>query len=496
MNKRRLLKIKEYKSGVVGSLDIKKDRKYLNSRFFQQKNGKLPYTISGEIGTGNICITNRGSGNVLGTCTGILELTGDRVDFETKVPTHVIYMSSYLKSDEFFVDPYRSIKMEEGIHFFDAIARQFLNETDHIYEIGLLEKFVLKHDNRDYLTGILDTEGQIRNDINCVVKFSCRHDGDLDYNNLENKILLRAIHDVIPMIVSNEDVRRGLKSYEDIIGRLVDLTDISQEDCDKVVFDSDNNYYRMAIEFARIILRSRYIRSTQEGKSSGFNFVTNPSAVFEHFVTQMLDDVIRDDFSDVFEDIGGKVKFHGMVMGRGSKIPDRSLMLKGTKLFPFPVDIKYKMEDKTVDYDQISGYSNIVRGAVACVLVYPDTKDIKGQRSGVYIVKDHDIRKDGTKIRPDKKDRRKLYVCIIDQYISKNLSYKEFIRGIKSQIRGMVIEILQETIKYYLDKYIKLDINTKLSREDQKIIHDTLLDICLNSQKQIIPVQSGILCTK
>lgn len=485
MNKKRQLKIKEYKFGIVKSLDIKKDRKYLNSRYFRQ-NGKLPYRISGEIGTGNICIENRGSNNVLRSCTGIIELTADRIDFETKVPTHIIYMLSYLRSDELFVDPTSYIKMEEGVNFFDAIARQLLNEVDRIYDIGLLEKFIPKHDNRDYLIGILDIEGEIRNDANGILKFSCRHDGDLDSNNLENKIILSAIHDVIPMIESNEDVRKGLKNYEDIMKHSIDLTDILPEDCDKVVFDSDNNYYHKAIEFAKIIFRNKYIRSTKEEKSLGFNFITYPGTVFEHFLTQMLDDVIRDDFKDIFEDIAMKVKFLGMVMGRRCKVPDRTLRLKGVKLFPFPGDIKYKMGDNTADYDQISGYSNIVRGAVACFLVYPDTKEFKGQKKGKYIVKEYDIRKDGTKTRPDKKDRRKLYVCMIDQYMKEDLSYKEFIKGIKYQIRGMIIEILQETIKYFLDIDMKLNINKKLGKDEQKTIHEMLLKICIESQKQIV----------
>lgn len=495
MNKKRPLKIKEYELGIVESLDIKKDRKYLNSRYFRQ-NGKLPYTISGEIGTGNICITNRGSDNVLRSCTGVMELTNDRVDLATKVDTHIVYMLSYLRSDELFVDPTSSIKMEEGVNFFDAIARQLLNEVDRIYDIGLLEKFVPKHDNRDYLIGILDVKGQIGNDVNGVLKFSCRHDGDLDCNNLENKIILRAIHDVIPMIVSNEDVRKGLKNYEDIMIHSVDLTDILSEDCDKVVFDSDNNYYHKAIELAKMIFRNRYIKSTQEGRSLGFNFVTYPGTVFEHFFTQMLDDVIRDDFGNIFADIGGKVRFHGMIIGRRSKIPDRTLKLKGTKLFPFPGDIKYKVDDNTADYDQILGYSTIVPGAIASFLVYPATKEFKRQKKGIYIVKGYDTRKDGTKERPDKKDRKKLYVCMIDQYMGKDLSYKEFVIGIKYQIRGMIIEILQETIKHYLDIDMKLNINKKLSKEEQKTIHDMLLKICRDSQKQIVQVQSGVLDIK
>jgi hypothetical protein len=481
MNKKRPLEIKEFQYKIIDSLDIKKDRKYLNSRCFRQ-NGKLPYRVTGEIGTGNICIENRGSNNVLRSCTGIMELTSDRVDLATKVPTHIIYMLSYLRSDELFVDPYKSIKMEEGVNFFDAVARQFLNEIEKIYEIGILEKFVLKHDNRDYLIGILNIEGQIRNDINSVLKFSCNHDGDLDSNNLENKIILRAIHDLIPMIMYNEDVRQGLKNYENIIRNSVESSDIFPEDCDRVVFDSDNNYYRKAIELAKMIFRNRYIRSTREGRSLAFNFVTYPSTVFEHFLVQMFDNVIRDDFEDIFEDIGQKVRFHGMVIGNKSKIPDRTLRLKGTRLFPFPLDIKYKVDDHSADYDQISGYSTIIPGAIACFLVYPVTKEFKEQKKGIYIVKDKDIRKDGTKINPEKKDRRKLYVCVIDQYIKDDLSYKEFIKGIKYQIRGMIIEILQETINYYIDIDMKLDTDKKLNKGDQKIIHDILLTLCRDSQ--------------
>lgn len=472
MNKKRVLEIKEYRSGTIKY--IKEDVDYLNDRCFRY-NGKLPYTLSGEIGGDNVCITNRGESEVLKSCTGVIELKYERVNFETKVPTYIIFMLSYLKSAELLFDPDKSIKMEEGTNFFDAIARQFLNEFDKINRVGLLEKFVPKCDNRDYLIGRLDIEGQIKNDFNGILEFSCRHDGDLDRNNLENKIVLRATRDLIQMIVSNENVRQELKNYEDMIRNSVDLIDILPDDCDKVIFDSDNNYYRKIIGLAKIILRNRYIKSTREGESLGFSFVTHPGTVVEDFLTQMLDEVVREDFGNIFTNINGKEKFYGMVMKRGSKIPDRTLMLKSTKRYPFPIDIKYKTEDQTFDYDQIAGYGNIVPGALACTLVYPETEDKKPKKSR-YIAKEYDIRKDGTKKIPEKKDRRKLYICVIDLYMNKNLNYKEFIKGTKSQVRGMIIEMLQGTIKHYLDIDMKLD-NMKLSEENQKIIYQELLNI-------------------
>lgn len=414
--------IPEYKSEIIKNFSEAKDWDYLHKSCFQNK-GKLPYKIVLNIDR-NFCIENT-------SYSGIIQLENVRIHFSTKVKTNLFYMLSFLKSEEeFLFDPEISIDIKEGTNFFDIIGRMFLNELEKIIEKGLLKKYILKHENINFLKGKLSIKNQIHNHINNRPKFSCIY-GDLTINNLENQIILRSLNLLIPMIRFNEVLKADLIRNEYILKDFIELIDVSPNDCNQIHFNRLNDYYSAIIQFSKLILEENFIRSVYKGESRGFNFIVNMNKVYEDFITQMVTEVVEENFDHL--EVVSQTKFYNLVEG-GNIVTIPDIILKSEDSYPLIIDAKYKREDKNSDYYQVIAYSLAIPQARSCCLIYPHT-EIEN------VEKELTLRRDIT--NPEGTDI-KLYAMTIDLLVNDGLEFDDFVKDIKIQIGKIISECLHE----------------------------------------------------
>jgi len=364
--------------------------------------------------------------------SGIIQLKNVRIHFSTKVKTNLFYMLSFLKSeDEFFFDPEVSIEIKEGRNFFDIIGRLFLNELEEIIKRGLLKKYVTKHEDINFLKGKLSIRGQIHNEVNRRLKFSCVY-GDLTVNNLENQIVLRALNLLIPLIRFNENLKADLIRNEYILKDFVELVDVSPSDCDKIHFCRLNEHYSAIIQFSKLILEESFIRSVYKGGSRGFNFIVNMNRVYEDFITEMVGEVIKDSFKDLVVLKQAELR----TLDKAGKLrikPDILLKRRTVEEYPLIIDAKYKKEDNNADFYQVIAYGLAIPSAKKCCLIYPQTeKDIEKQ-----LTVERNITKPGTGVI-------KLYSKTIDLHLNENLEFHEFIHETKNQIKNIIEDCLKD----------------------------------------------------
>lgn len=461
---------------IIERFDEETDRKYLGKKCFKFKNKKpfrnkkptkfKPFKLYKDWNGVNIENVHY---------TGIIQLKNVRLLFCPKFSVHTFHMISFLKTDEeFLYDPDKVIEIKEGVNFFDLIGRLFFIQLDKIINTGLLKKYTEKHENLGYIKGKLSIKGQIKNEINHMPKFSCVYD-DLTFDNLENRIILRALNIIIPTISIGE-LRKNLRRQEYAIRDFVELkTNITPRDCDKIRFNRLNDHYHIIIKLSKLILENNFVRSTKKGESKIFNFLVNTNTLYENFIIEMIKEVVKKEFKGY--ETKRKDKFKGLFKDNKISLqPDMVLKVKGAESYPVIFDAKYKPTDSNLDYYEMIAYCLAVSGAESGCLVYPKESGI--DRSEHVLSKLNEI---------------KIYTYTIDLYEEENLDFNEFINRIKNRIKEIISvfiedtkdkDIVQPIEKAKIEEKPKIDVQKKIvaknylenvTEEEKKIIKEYII---------------------
>lgn len=417
--------IHEYTTEQIKKLD-KKDWDYLETSYFRKKRQKFYDVYINRQGVQ--CIDNM-------SAAGLIQLSDRRLYFTTKVDTHLFYMLRFLKSEkDFLFDPNTIVEIESGNNFFDIIVRLFSKELKKIIKIGLLQKYIKKHENLYELKGDLDIEEQTQNDINDLFKFSCTYN-DLTVDNMENRIVLKTLDALIPLIRFDKNLKKELKMYVHLLKGCIRLVDLSSEDCDKISFDVSNGHYISIIRLSKLILKKSFIKSIEEGKSIGFNFIVDMNIVFQNFITEMIIDVIK--YEPEFSRFDTKYQkdFRGFIDGSDER-PDIALKIKRKRLFPFPIELKYKIEKKVkkIDHVQAAVYGTNLPGAISgCIICAKGKEDSIGKR----------FKQINKNMMKDKCEKVPLLIYKIDLRIDDILEYDEYRINIKNQIKNIILDLME-----------------------------------------------------
>lgn len=415
--------VEEYDSDEFTPLDPFQELGYLQKDCFRSKSGafKVKHLINKKIEIENT------------SYSGIIQLDSVRIHFSTKVKTNLFYMLSFLRDEsQFCYDPLRIIEIKEGESFFDILGRLFANELEAIFKRGFCKKYLRKQENISFLKGKLLVRNQIGNRIRKVPKFACSYD-DLTYDNLENRIILKAATLLIPLIRFSDVVKRDLIRYSNMMREEVSHDSIVPEDCDKVQYSRLNDYYEPIIQFSKVILQDFFIRSVHKGMSRGFNFVVNMNQVYEDFITEMISEVIAENRSVDYV-VERQEKFDSLV--KEKKVitkPDILLRRKNTREYPYIIDAKYKRQENNSDYYQVIAYALAIPSAKACCLVYPTEEKIE----------DTVLTIDTTPFQIQRSGREiKLFAVKINLYWDEVLDFKSFVQKIKDEIREKLFNII------------------------------------------------------
>jgi len=159
--------------------------------------------------------------------------------------------------------------------------------------------------------------------------------------------------------------------------------------------------------------------------------------VYEDFLTEIIEEVIDQDLEFKEFEIERQPKFNKLVKERSLVTKPDIVIRRGEKTYPFIVDTKYKREDSNADYYQVIAYSLAIRHSKACCLIYPKSEKSKISSEPLTLVRD---------LTSDVPDEVKLFAKTVDLYQldDEPSSYEEYIAGVKSQVKRILSEFLEE----------------------------------------------------
>ena len=270
---------------------------------------------------------------------------------------------------------------------------KFRNESDMLTEVifstfrhyiqdllmqGLYKSYATKQDyNMPYLRGKLLLVQQLQNDARLNAKFACEYD-ELEYNNLENQILLFCLHRCRHLTVFDSK-RNEFNSMIQQMDTFVEHKPITIDDFKKLNYTRLNQYYEKTHQLCKIIIQDIGISDFYEQETSFVNsFFIDMNKIFEKFFFRLV--------KEYYPLPSGKPPTSTSwtsTLGQhfGNK-PDGFIYDENGKDVKYIIDTKYKYpstnesEIKREDIRQMLDYMSH-QGKNEGYLIYPKTKKSK-----------------------------------------------------------------------------------------------------------------------
>ena len=269
----------------------------------------------------------------------------------------------------------------------------FIKEVEEIIEKGLLYRYINKSENINIFKGKLDISNHIRYNFLHKEKFFMKFD-EFSINSLENSIIKLTIQKLKKISVNskNKDNLNKISHHLESISILPN----SIESLNNITFDRTNDYYKNAIQWAKIFLnnQSSSIFSITNGEVATMLFPME--TIFENYIGNKLISIIKE---KSYEDLIIKVQDNSCSVFSTTTLndtkinnifkikPDIIIKNKNSKEI-FILDTKWKILNKldnkfkisTEDIYQILSYvkiySNKYKDTYTCekaYLIYPST---------------------------------------------------------------------------------------------------------------------------
>ena len=269
----------------------------------------------------------------------------------------------------------------------------FIKEVEEIIGKGLLYRYINKSENINIFKGKLDMSNHIRYNFLHKEKFFMKFD-EFSINSLENSIIKLTIQKLKKISVNskNKDNLNKISHHLESISILPN----SIESLKYITFDRTNDYYKNAIQWAKIFLnnQSSSIFSITNGEVATMLFPME--TIFENYIGNKLISIIKE---KSYEDLIIKVQDNSCSVFSTTTLndtkinnifkikPDIIIKNKNSKEI-FILDTKWKILNKldnkfkisTEDIYQIFSYvkiySNKYKDTYTCekaYLIYPST---------------------------------------------------------------------------------------------------------------------------
>ena len=380
---------------------------------------------------------------------GIIDMQDPSIaplNFETKDGAPIFYLLRHLHLDYFEqetrdsyfkFDPEKRIKLQEG-NFFEFLGRIFVDELNHILETeGLLKRYVRKEENIRFLKGKICLKEQIRKNYVNKTKFYCMYD-DLTLDNLENQIILRALH-LLKSVVETKQLIEDIGRLEIILKDFISQKDADLTCFDKIQYSRLNDRYQDILLYSRLIFEEVYIHSSSGDESYGFNFVVKAWKLYEDFISDIIESEARDK--------GYTVKRQGNLdnlnpEGEITLKPD--ITVENNEGRKHIIDAKYKLIDNNPDYYQVICYLLSVEKPGLGFLVYPEGVETSVKEKPLTIIKNVDAEE------AEKKKFLKIQVVTLNlKPEQEKQTYEDYINTVRKSIRKkIIVEIEKDTVGY------------------------------------------------
>lgn len=330
---------------------------------------------------------------------GVANFDNFSVIIEPKIlinPSNLFGMINYI----FEIDNWK--QFPDAPHYFkdnksyliEIIILLFVEEVKTILKQGLYKSYNTYQNDQSFLRGKLLLVQNIQNVLKNKPSFACEYD-ELEYNNLENQILLFCLHKAYRLTNSNVrkiEIRKLLLQMESNI----DLSQISIEDFKKLQYNRMNNHYQKAHELSKLIVKSSGIVNFHTGAQQEISsFFVDMNEIFEKFVFKLFAEYYM---PNKFRAIEQK-KHWAWTIDFDSKRSIRTDILLQNKFMSehkIVIDTKYKFKLSESDLYQIGfyihEYANELNPQKIGYAILPKTSDGKNQKiisstiQGIHII--------------------------------------------------------------------------------------------------------------
>ena len=311
---------------------------------------------------------------------------------ENNIEAEKIRFLEILQSIDYFKEKIFSNSKIEIIDtsILELFIHLFIEEVEKIIKKGLIYKYVDKNENLNVFKGKLDINSHIKYNFSHKERFFMKFD-EFSVNSLENIIIKLTIQKLKKVSINpknKENLNKIGHYFEN-----VSILENSIENLKYLTFDRMNDYYKNAIQWAKIFLnnQSSSIFSTNNGEIPSILFPME--TIFENYIANKLVNIIQeksynqlaikvqDNSCSIFSSISlNNVKIDNNILRIR---PDIVIKNKDAKEI-FILDTKWKILNKLDDKFKIS--TEDVYQMLAYVKTYSDKNKNKYICKKAYLI--------------------------------------------------------------------------------------------------------------
>jgi 5-methylcytosine-specific restriction endonuclease McrBC regulatory subunit McrC len=238
----------------------------------------------------------------------------------------------------------------------DGIILCLVGMCNNLLRRGLLKAYKTYHETIPMLRGKMAIKEQILLDARLVPKFACEFD-ELDYDNMENRILLHTLHLCAHVTKWNKVKKRIFGLVHQLESLQVKHVNLTKNELDKMErsYTRLNSHYRKPHSVCRQIIDKMAIADFYRGdvQYTVPIFVSMPKT-FEGFVERLFEDYTGDEINvEAQKNEKAWTSIDGKKVEKNQK-PD--IVLRQDNKPPEIVDMKYKKDLDADDLYQLGFY--------------------------------------------------------------------------------------------------------------------------------------------
>ena len=311
---------------------------------------------------------------------------------ENNIEAEKIRFLEILQSIDYFKEKiFSNSKIEiTDTSILEIFIHLFIEEVEKIIKKGLIYRYVDKNENFNVFKGKLDINNHIKYNFSHKEKFFMKFD-EFSVDSLENitiKLTIQKLKKISVNLKNKENLNKIGHYFEN-----VSILDGSIENLKYLTFDRMNDYYKNAIQWAKIFLnnQSSSIFSTNNGEIPSILFPME--TIFENYIANKLVNIIQeksynqlaikvqDNSCSIFSSISlNNVKIDNNIL---RITPDIVIKNKDAKEI-FILDTKWKILNKLDDKFKIS--TEDVYQMLAYVKTYSDRNKNKYICKKAYLI--------------------------------------------------------------------------------------------------------------
>ena len=311
---------------------------------------------------------------------------------ENNIEAEKIRFLEILQSIDYFKEKiFSNSKIEiTDTSILEIFIHLFIEKVEKIIKKGLIYRYVDKNENFNVFKGKLDINNHIKYNFSHKEKFFMKFD-EFSVDSLENitiKLTIQKLKKISVNLKNKENLNKIGHYFEN-----VSILDGSIENLKYLTFDRMNDYYKNAIQWAKIFLnnQSSSIFSTNNGEMPSILFPME--TIFENYIANKLVNIIQeksynqlaikvqDNSCSIFSSISlNNVKIDNNILRIR---PDIVIKNKDAKEI-FILDTKWKILNKLDDKFKIS--TEDVYQMLAYVKTYSDRNKNKYICKKAYLI--------------------------------------------------------------------------------------------------------------